>query len=154
MCRLQAAAGRQRGHIGNNVWSKRSRWPQFQEKPKKSYDAFASATRRRDSAGIKSRAASLGVSQTLQDLSHSLRAVCLCDCGMTREHSTDFGRGQRVVRRDDTACDVDKEDAAFVVISAPGKGDQALRAQMRGSGRLWRRKTNPPALDFSFDPAA
>jgi len=72
------------------------------------------------------------VSQTLQDLSHSLRAVCPCDCGMTREHSTDFGRGRRVVRRDDTACDVDKEDAALVVISAPGKGDEALRAEMRG----------------------
>jgi hypothetical protein len=31
------------------------------------------------------------------------------------------------VRRDDTACDVDKEDAALVVISAQGKGDEALR---------------------------
>jgi hypothetical protein len=51
---------------------------------------------------------------------------------MTREHSTDFGRGRRVVRRDDAACDVDKEDAALVVISAPGNGDEALRAEMRG----------------------
>jgi hypothetical protein len=33
------------------------------------------------------------------------------------------------VRRDDTACDVDKEDAAAVAIFTPGKGDEASRVQ-------------------------
>jgi len=65
---------------------------------------------------------------------------------MTREHSTDFGRGQSVVRRDDTACDVDKEDAAVVAIFTPGKGDDAPARAAR--------LTRVVALDFSFDPAA
>jgi hypothetical protein len=34
---------RQRRQVGDHVASKQSRRPRFQEKPKKSYDAFASA---------------------------------------------------------------------------------------------------------------
>ena len=90
MCRLQAAiraagAGTSARTSGASEAASRN----F----KKSYDAFASARRRRDSARIKSRAASLGGSQTLHDLSHSLRAVCPCACGMTREHLYQLWKG-------------------------------------------------------------